>query len=137
MNPPGRRIGCIKPQVIERLLIASTATRNASIDLKAAEEQGIQVVHLKYAGTLISGADLGAIPTITLLILSQGLTAGEKGSSARILHRITRRWILWSKINKATKAQATAKWDFSSTIFQPKSGNSSAPPLLRGEQSAA
>ena len=35
--------------VIERLpklrLIASTATRNASIDLKAAEERGVQVVH--------------------------------------------------------------------------------------------
>ena len=35
--------------IIERLpklrLIASTATRNASIDLKAAEKQGVQVVH--------------------------------------------------------------------------------------------
>src|SRR5271169_6792864 len=39
--------------IIERLpklrLIASTATRNASIDLKAAEEQGVQVVHTGYA----------------------------------------------------------------------------------------
>ena len=38
--------------IIERLpklrLIASTATRNASIDLKAAEERGIQVVHTGY-----------------------------------------------------------------------------------------
>src|ERR1700732_2048578 len=38
--------------VIERLprlrLIASTATRNASIDLKAAEERGVQVVHTGY-----------------------------------------------------------------------------------------
>jgi phosphoglycerate dehydrogenase-like enzyme len=38
--------------VIERLprlrLIASTATRNASIDLEAAEERGIQVVHTGY-----------------------------------------------------------------------------------------
>jgi hypothetical protein len=29
-------------------LIASTATRNASIDLKAAEERGVQVVHTGY-----------------------------------------------------------------------------------------
>jgi phosphoglycerate dehydrogenase-like enzyme len=39
--------------VIERLpklrLIASTATRNASIDLKAAEERGVLVVHTGYA----------------------------------------------------------------------------------------
>jgi phosphoglycerate dehydrogenase-like enzyme len=39
--------------IIERLpklrLIASTAGRNASIDLKAAEEQGVQVVHTGYA----------------------------------------------------------------------------------------
>jgi phosphoglycerate dehydrogenase-like enzyme len=39
--------------VIERLprlrLIASTATRNASIDIKAAEERGIQVVHTGYS----------------------------------------------------------------------------------------
>jgi phosphoglycerate dehydrogenase-like enzyme len=38
--------------IIERLpklrLIASTATRNASIDLKAAEECGVQVVHTGY-----------------------------------------------------------------------------------------
>jgi phosphoglycerate dehydrogenase-like enzyme len=39
--------------IIERLpklrLIASTATRNASIDLKAAEERGVQVVHTGYS----------------------------------------------------------------------------------------
>src|SRR5260221_5868350 len=38
--------------IIERLpkrrLIASTAPRNASIDLKAAEERGVQVVHTDY-----------------------------------------------------------------------------------------
>src|SRR5271170_7316016 len=38
--------------IIERLprlrLIASTATRNASIDLEAAEERGVQVVHTGY-----------------------------------------------------------------------------------------
>src|SRR5258707_8906968 len=38
--------------IVERLpklrLIASTATRNASIDLKAAEERGVQVVHRGY-----------------------------------------------------------------------------------------
>ena len=38
--------------IIDRLpklrLIASTATRNASIDLKAAEERGVQVVHTGY-----------------------------------------------------------------------------------------
>src|SRR6202044_81283 len=38
--------------IIERLpklrLIASTATRNASIDIKAAEERGIKVVHTGY-----------------------------------------------------------------------------------------
>src|SRR6202171_1119865 len=41
--------------IIERLpklrLIASTGTRNASIDLKAAEEQGVQVVHTGYTST--------------------------------------------------------------------------------------
>src|SRR3977135_2437591 len=38
--------------IIERLpklrMIASTGTRNASIDLKAAEERGVQVVHTGY-----------------------------------------------------------------------------------------
>src|SRR6267154_4308426 len=38
--------------IIERLpklrMIASTATQNASIDLKAAEERGVQVVHTGY-----------------------------------------------------------------------------------------
>jgi phosphoglycerate dehydrogenase-like enzyme len=41
--------------IIERLpklrLIASTAIRNASIDLKAAEERGVQVVHTGYSST--------------------------------------------------------------------------------------
>jgi phosphoglycerate dehydrogenase-like enzyme len=41
--------------IIERLpklrLIASTGTRNASIDLKVAEERGVQVVHTGYAST--------------------------------------------------------------------------------------
>ena len=41
--------------IIERLprlrLIASTAIRNASIDVKAAEERGIQVVHTGYSST--------------------------------------------------------------------------------------
>src|SRR6202045_4446746 len=41
--------------IIERLpklrMIASTATRNASIDLKAAEERGVQVVHTGYTST--------------------------------------------------------------------------------------
>src|SRR5271170_3782924 len=41
--------------IIERLpklrLIASTATRNASIDLEAAEERGVQVVHTGYTST--------------------------------------------------------------------------------------
>ena len=41
--------------IIERLpklrLIASTAMRNASIDLKAAEERGVQVVHTGYTST--------------------------------------------------------------------------------------
>src|SRR6185295_19399245 len=41
--------------IIERLpklrMIASTATRNASIDLKAAEERGVQVVHTGYTSS--------------------------------------------------------------------------------------
>src|SRR6478736_9689797 len=41
--------------IIERLpklrIIASTGTRNASVDLKAAEEQGVQVVHTGYTST--------------------------------------------------------------------------------------
>src|SRR6201987_517574 len=41
--------------IIERLpklrMIASTGTRNASVDLKAAEEQGVQVVHTGYTST--------------------------------------------------------------------------------------
>ena len=42
-------------EVIARLprlrLIASTATRNASIDIRAAEERGVQVVHTGYSST--------------------------------------------------------------------------------------
>src|SRR6201987_5401682 len=41
--------------IIERLpklrMIASTGTRNAAIDLKAAEERGVQVVHTGYTST--------------------------------------------------------------------------------------
>src|SRR5580692_4463813 len=41
--------------IIERLpklrMIASTGTQNASIDLKAAEERGVQVVHTGYTST--------------------------------------------------------------------------------------
>src|SRR5260370_27774208 len=41
--------------IIERLpklgMIASTGPRNASIDLKAAEERGVQVVHTGYTST--------------------------------------------------------------------------------------
>jgi phosphoglycerate dehydrogenase-like enzyme len=41
--------------IIERLpklrMIASTGTRNASVDLRAAEEQGVQVVHTGYTST--------------------------------------------------------------------------------------
>ena len=41
--------------IIERLpklrMIASTATRNASIDLMAAKERGVQVVHTGYTST--------------------------------------------------------------------------------------
>src|SRR4030081_3672641 len=55
-------IGCVRRErtpmtrsIIERLpklrLIASTGTRNASIDLKAAEERGVQVVHTGYTST--------------------------------------------------------------------------------------
>ena len=56
--------------IIERLpklrLIASTATRNASIDLKAAEERAIQVVHTGYTSAptidLTSALILGVLP---------------------------------------------------------------------------
>jgi lactate dehydrogenase-like 2-hydroxyacid dehydrogenase len=45
----------ITRSIIERLpklrLIASTATRNASIDLTAAEERGVQAVHSGYTST--------------------------------------------------------------------------------------
>ena len=49
--------------IIERLpklrMIASTATGNASIDLKAAEERGVQVVHTGYTD---DRTDLGPYP---------------------------------------------------------------------------
>jgi phosphoglycerate dehydrogenase-like enzyme len=66
--------------VIERLpklrLIASTATRNASIDVKAAEERGIQVVHTGYSSA----------PTIELtwaLILAGARHLVDENSSLR------------------------------------------------------
>jgi len=66
--------------VMERLpklrLIASTATRNASIDVKAAEERGIQVVHTGYS----------SVPTIELtwaLILAGARHLVDENSSLR------------------------------------------------------
>ena len=66
--------------VIERLpklrLIASTATRNASIDVEAAEERGIQVVHTGYS----------SVPTIELtwaLILAGARHLVDENSSLR------------------------------------------------------
>jgi phosphoglycerate dehydrogenase-like enzyme len=66
--------------VIERLprlrLIASTATRNASIDIEAAKERGIQVVHTGYSSA----------PTIELtwaLILSSARHLVDENSSLR------------------------------------------------------
>jgi phosphoglycerate dehydrogenase-like enzyme len=66
--------------VIERLpklrLIASTATRNASIDVRAAEERGIQVVHTGYSSA----------PTIELtwaLILAGARHLVDENSSLR------------------------------------------------------
>src|ERR1700731_3528636 len=66
--------------IIERLpklrLIASTATRNASIDLKAAKEQGVQVVHTGYTST----------PTIELtwaLILASARNLVAENASLR------------------------------------------------------
>jgi phosphoglycerate dehydrogenase-like enzyme len=57
-------------------LIASTATRNASIDIKAAEERGIQVVHTGYSSA----------PTIELtwaLILSSARHLVDENASLR------------------------------------------------------
>ncbi len=66
--------------IIERLpklrLIASTAPRNASIDLKAAEERGVQVVHTGYTSA----------PTIELtwaLILGSGRNLVAENASLR------------------------------------------------------
>src|SRR6202790_2839097 len=66
--------------IIERLprlrMIASTATRNASIDLKAAEERGVQVVHTGYT----------AAPTIELtwaLILGSARNLVAENASLR------------------------------------------------------
>src|ERR1700735_698806 len=66
--------------IIERLpklrLIASTATRNASIDLKAAEERGVQVVHTGYTSA----------PTIELtwaLILASARNLVAENTSLR------------------------------------------------------
>jgi phosphoglycerate dehydrogenase-like enzyme len=66
--------------IIERLpkirMIASTATRNASIDLKAAEERGIQVVHTGYTSA----------PTIELtwaLILASARNLVAENASLR------------------------------------------------------
>ena len=66
--------------IIERLpklrLIASTATRNASIDVKAAEERGVQVVHTGYT----------SVPTIELtwaLILASARSLIAENTSLR------------------------------------------------------
>src|ERR1700732_267124 len=66
--------------IIERLpklrMIASTGTRNASIDLKAAEERGVQVVHTGYTST----------PTIELtwaLILANARNLVTENASLR------------------------------------------------------
>ena len=66
--------------IIERLpklcLIASTTTRNASIDLKAAEERGVQVVHTGYTSA----------PTIELtwaLILASARNLVAENASLR------------------------------------------------------
>jgi phosphoglycerate dehydrogenase-like enzyme len=66
--------------IIERLpklrLLASTATRNASIDLKAAEERGVQVVHTGYTSA----------PTIELtwaLILASARNLVAENASLR------------------------------------------------------
>jgi phosphoglycerate dehydrogenase-like enzyme len=66
--------------IIERLpklrLIASTGSRNASIDLKAAEERGVQVVHTGYTST----------PTIELtwaLILASARNLVPENTSLR------------------------------------------------------
>ncbi|MEA2912654.1 MAG: hypothetical protein QOJ15_4735 [Bradyrhizobium sp.] len=66
--------------IIERLpklrMIASTGTRNASVDLKAAEEQGVQVVHTGYTST----------PTIELtwaLILASARNLVAENASLR------------------------------------------------------
>jgi phosphoglycerate dehydrogenase-like enzyme len=66
--------------IIERLpklrLIASTATQNASIDLKAAEERGVQVVHTSYTSA----------PTIELtwaLILASARNLVAENTSLR------------------------------------------------------
>jgi lactate dehydrogenase-like 2-hydroxyacid dehydrogenase len=57
-------------------LIASTGTRNASIDLKAAEERGVQVVHTGYTSA----------PTIELtwaLILASARNLVAENASLR------------------------------------------------------
>ena len=66
--------------IIERLpklrLIASTGSRNASIDLKAAEERGVKVVHTGYTST----------PTIELtwaLILASARNLVAENTSLR------------------------------------------------------
>src|SRR5271166_2987598 len=66
--------------IIERLpklrMIASTATRNASIDLKAAEERGVEVVHTGYTSS----------PTIELtwaLILASARNLVAENASLR------------------------------------------------------
>src|SRR6476619_7130140 len=66
--------------IIERLpklrMISSTGTRNASIDLKAAEERGVQVVHTGYT----------AAPTIELtwaLILGSARNLVAENTSLR------------------------------------------------------
>jgi phosphoglycerate dehydrogenase-like enzyme len=66
--------------IIERLpklrLIASSAMRNASIDLKAAEERGVQVVHTGYTST----------PTVELtwaLILASARNLVDENASLR------------------------------------------------------
>ena len=91
--------------IIERLpklrLIASTATGNASIDLEAAEEHGVQVAHTSYSSA----------PTIELtwaLILASGATCLPRTPRCAAAAGSARSATIWPGGRSACSAWATS-----------------------------
>jgi lactate dehydrogenase-like 2-hydroxyacid dehydrogenase len=101
--------------IIERLpklrMIASTGSRNASIDLKAAEERGVQVVHTGYTSA----------PTIEItwaLILASARNLVAENARCAAADGSTRSAMTWPGGRSVSSASATsaAQWRRSATL---------------------